>query len=128
MGKIVYYLRVLSIIYFKQKKTRYIQHIYIQIKSFKQYQNYQKFNWTLFKHHVEDLIFYRPHFTNVHTASMRQTNILLRQYWMPTDSSCLKKIKTTQITLTCKGISASSLNNVITLSNETNHPKSLTII
>ena len=75
MGRVVYYLRVLSIIYFKQKKTRYIQHIYIQIKSSKQYQNYQKFNWTPFKYHVEDLIFCKPHSTNIHKESMRQTNI-----------------------------------------------------
>ena len=48
----------------------------------------------LFKHHVENLIFHRPHSTNVHKTSIRQTKILLRQYWMPTDSSSLKKVKT----------------------------------
>ena len=35
MGRIIYYPRVLSIIYFKQKKNQYIQHIYIQINSSK---------------------------------------------------------------------------------------------
>ena len=41
---------------------------------------------------------------------------------MPTDSSSLKKIKTAQIALTCQGISTSSFNNAITLSNETDTP------
>ena len=87
--------------------------------------SYQKFNWTSFKHHIEDFIFYRPHFTNVHKVSMRQTNILSRQYWMRTNSSSLKKIKTAQIALIYQGKSASLLNNVITLVNETDYPKSL---
>ena len=56
---------------------------------------------------------------------MRQRNILPRQYWMPTDSSFKKKIKTEEIALTCLGISASSFNNVITFATETDHPKSL---
>ena len=54
--------------------------------------NYQKSNWTSFKHHVEDLIFHRPHSTNVHKASMRQYRMLI-------DSLSLKKIKTVQIAL-----------------------------
>ena len=68
--------------------------------------NYQISNWTSFKHHVEDLIFHRPHFTiiemgsiSVHKVYMRQTNILSRQYRMLTDSSSLKKIKTVRIAL-----------------------------
>ena len=87
--------------------------------------NYQKSDWTSFKHHIEDFIFYRSHFTNVHKVSMRQTNILSRQYWMLTNSPSLKKIKTAQIALICQGKSASSLSNVITLLNETDHLKSL---
>ena len=87
--------------------------------------NYQKSNRTSFKHHTKDFIFCRPHFTNVHKLFMRQTNISSRQYWMLTNSSSLKKTKTAQIALICKGKPANSLNNVITLVNETDHPKSL---
>ena len=55
-------------------------------------------------------------------ASMRQTNILSRQYCMLTDFLSLKKIKTAHIGLTCQSISARSFNNVITLSNKTINP------
>ena len=87
--------------------------------------NYQKFNWALFKHYVEDLIFHRPHSTNVYKAFIRQAKILLRQYWMPTDSSSLKKNQNIINPTRLPSISANSFNNIITLENGTDHPKSL---
>ena len=39
--------------------------------------NYQKSIWTSFKHHIKDLIFYRPHSTNVHEANKHFVEAIL---------------------------------------------------
>ena len=70
-------------------------HVFHQLASQKTITNYQKANWTSFKRHVEDFIFYRPHCTNVYEANEHLFKAILDTNRF----SSLKEI-TTQITLT----------------------------